>query len=888
MTAEEARLKEDKKKKTHWRRWGPYLSERQWGTVREDYSADGEAWQFFPHDHARSRAYRWGEDGIAGISDNHQRLCFALAFWNGEDEILKERIFGLNGSEGNHGEDAKEYYFYLDNTPTHSYMKFLYKYPHNKFPYQQLIEENQKRGLNEPEFELLDTGIFDDNNYFDIFVEYAKADAEDILIRIKTINHGLQAHSLYLLPTLWFRNTWSWKDGQDRPGLSLIKNGKIGVVEADHPTLGKRYLYCERPKEFLFTNNETNQKRLYGVENETPYVKDGFHNYLILGDAHALNCENRGTKMSPCFFLKLKAGETKEIKLRLSDNASLEQPFGKIFVENFTKRKREADAFYKRITPFDLPEDVRDIQRQAFAGMLWSKQFYNYIVEDWLKGDKLPPPKERSSGRNHEWKHLYNDDVLSMPDKWEYPWFAAWDAAFHMIPFAMIDPEFAKHQLELYTREWYMHPNGQIPAYEWNFSDVNPPVHAWATFRVFKIEKRMYGNADYEFLERVFQKLLLNFTWWVNRKDADGRNIFEGGFLGMDNIGVFDRSSESLIGGHLHQADGTSWMAMYCLNMLAIALELTKKNMVYEDIASKFFEHFIYIARAMNNMGDKAVNLWDEKEGFYFDVAHTSGEFIPFKIFSMVGLIPLFAIEVLSPETIERLPGFKKRMEWFIENRQDLCSLISCPKTTKKEGRRVLSLVNPKKLERILQRLLNEEEFLSEFGIRTVSKRHQDLPYVFQANGEKYYVKYAPGESNVHLFGGNSNWRGPVWFPVTYLLIESLQKFHYYLGDEFKVEAPSGSGNKMTLWDISQLISKRLISIFQKNPEGVRPVCRELNKFREDPQWSNYILFFEYFHGDTGRGVGAQHQTGWTGLVAKLIQQCAEHKKSGRTSRGNF
>jgi len=884
MTSEELRLKEDKAKGAHWRRWGPYLSERQWGTVREDYSAHGKAWKYFPHDHARSRAYRWGEDGIGGISDNHQRLCFALTVWNGEDAILKERIFGLNGHEGNHGEDPKDYYFYLDNTPTHSYMKYLYKYPHHQFPYEQLVKENRSRGLNDPEFELLDTGIFDGNDYFDIFIEYAKASAEDILIKIKIVNHSSQAHSLYLLPTLWFRNTWSWNEGSKKPILKLIKNGNGGVIEADHPTLGKRYLYCPKPKEYLFTENETNQKRLYGVKNASAYVKDAFHHYLIQGDIHAVNRENKGTKMSSCYYLELNPGEKKEIKLRLSEEASLKNPLGAEFTETFRKRIKEADEFYKKITPFELSEEDRNIQRQAFAGMLWSKQFYHYIIEDWLKGDKNKPPKKRLSGRNHEWKHLYNDDILSMPDKWEYPWFAAWDAAFHMIPFAMIDPEFAKRQLELYTREWYMHPNGQIPAYEWNFSDVNPPVHAWAALRVFKIEKKMYGNADYMFLERVFQKLLLNFTWWVNRKDAAGRNIFEGGFLGMDNIGVFDRSSELPIGGHLHQADGTSWMAKYCLNMLAIALELTKKNMVYEDIASKFFEHFIYIARAMNNMGEEAVNLWDETAGFYFDVAHTSGRLIPFKIFSMVGLIPLFAIEVLSPKTIDRLPGFKKRMEWFINHRPELCNLISSVRTTKKEGRCVLSLVNPKKLERILQRLLNEDEFLSEFGIRTVSKRHGKHPYTFQAHGKKYYVEYAPGESNVHLFGGNSNWRGPVWFPVTYLLIESLQKFHYYLGDEFKVEVPSGSGNRMNLWEIAQLISKRLIKIFQKNAEGVRPVYRELPKFREDPEWSKYILFFEYFHGESGRGVGAQHQTGWTGLVAKLIQQCAEHKESERAT----
>jgi len=757
MTAEEKRLQENKNKKAHWRRWGPYLSERQWGTVREDYSTKGEAWQYFPHDHARSRAYRWGEDGIAGISDNHQYLCFALAMWNTEDDILKERIFGLNGSEGNHGEDPKDYYFYLDNTPTHSYMKYLYKYPHHKFPYQKLVKENQKRGLDDSEFELLDTGIFDENNYFDIFVEYAKAGTDDILIQIKIVNHGEQTRSLYLLPTLWFRNKWVWSNKKEKPTMQLIKDGHFGVVEADHQTLGKRYLYCEKPKEYLFTENETNQQRLYGVKNVTMYVKDAFHNYLIENNENVVNRNNKGTKMSSCYYLDIQAGDTQIIKLRLSDKASLENPFGTEFSKILTKRINEADEFYKKINPFELSEEDKNIQRQAFAGMLWSKQFYNYVIEDWLKGDKTTPPKERLTHRNHKWKHLFNEDILSMPDKWEYPWFAAWDTSFHMIPFAMIDPEFAKRQLELFTREWYMNPNGQIPAYEWNFSDVNPPVHAWAALRVFKIEKKMYGNADYVFLERIFQKLLLNFTWWVNRKDTDGRNIFEGGFLGMDNIGVFDRSSELPIGGHLFQADGTSWMAKYCLNMLAIALELTKHNMVYEDIASKFFEHFIYIARAMNNMGDKSVNLWDEPDGFYFDVSRTSEGFIPFKIFSMVGLIPLFAIEVLSSEIIERLPGFKKRMEWFIHNRPDLCSFISCPKTTKTEGRRILSLVNPKKLERILQRLLNENEFLSEFGIRTVSKYHQEYPYTFQGKDKNYSVQYTPGESNVYLFGGNSN-----------------------------------------------------------------------------------------------------------------------------------
>lgn len=878
MTQEEKRLQEAREQKSHWRRWGPYLSERQWGTVREDYSDNGEAWTYFPHDHARSRAYRWGEDGLCGISDNHQRLCFAIALWNGEDDILKERIFGLNGSEGNHGEDVKDFYFYLDNTPTHSYMKCLYKYPQHKFPYQKLIDENRRRGLHEPEYELLDTGIFNENKYFDVFVEYAKFNDEDVLIKISVTNRGPQTKAVHLLPTLWFRNTWSWKSGVNKPNLKLMRDDSVGVVEASHDALGRRWLYCAKAREYLFTENETNFERLYGVKNASAYVKDGFHEYVIRQNKSVVNPEQTGTKAAAYYYLEIKPQETQIIHLRLSNSANLRDPLGYEFDRVFEQRRKEADEFYHRVTPFDITDEERAVQRQAFAGMLWSKQFYHYVIEEWLEGDRLPAPEQRHAGRNHQWRHLYNEDILSMPDKWEYPWFAAWDAAFHMIPFAMIDPEFAKRQLELYTREWYMHPNGQIPAYEWNFGDVNPPVHAWAALRVFKIEKTMSGKADYVFLERVFQKLLLNFTWWVNRKDKDGRNIFEGGFLGMDNIGVFDRSSELPIGGHLHQADGTSWMAMYCLNMLAIALELALQNKAYEDIASKFFEHFIHIAEAMNNMGKRGVSLWDEEEGFYFDVAHGDQASIPFKIRSMVGLIPLFAIEVLKPEMIDQLPGFKKRMDWFLRHRPGLCSNISCLKTTGVENRRVLSLVNPHKLKRILEKFLHEGEFLSDYGIRTVSKHHQKNPYVFSTHGKDYRVEYAPGESNVRLFGGNSNWRGPIWFPVTYLLIESLQKFHYYLGDQFKVETPTGSSRMLTLWEVSQLISDRLIKIFLKDEQGVRPVYREMPKFHHDPHWRDHILFFEYFHGDTGRGVGAQHQTGWTGLVAKLIHQKGKYQ----------
>ena len=879
MTNEELRLQEDKEKKAYWRRWGPYVSERQWGTVREDYSPTGTAWKYFPHDHARSRAYRWGEDGIAGICDNHQRLVFALAFWNGKDDIIKERMFGLDGKEGNHGEDVKDYYFYLDNTPSHSYMKYLYKYPYDKFPYADIVTENRQRDLFQPEYDLWDTGIFSDNRYFDITIEYAKVDPEDILINISVMNRGRETKTIHVLPHLWFRNTWSWKEEGEKPLLKLLKEGEFGVIETHHSTLGNRWLYCQKAQEYLFTENETNNERLFKSKNATPYVKDSFHDYLIHGKKDAVNPRQEGTKMAGHYTLTIGPGQSREIRLRLCDKSSLTEPFGADFETQFQKRITEANDFYMRITPFPLSDDERQIQRQAFAGMLWNKQFYHYIIEDWLDGDSKTRTRHYRSRRNTQWKHLYNEDILSMPDKWEYPWFAAWDTAFHMIPFAMIDPEYAKKQLLLFTREWYMHPNGQLPAYEWNFNDVNPPVHAWAALRVFNIEKKMYGNADYDFLERVFQKLLLNFTWWVNRKDADGRNIFEGGFLGMDNIGVFDRSSELPIGGHLHQADGTSWMASYCLNMLSIALELTKVNMVYEDIASKFLEHFIYISKAMNHMGENETNLWDEEEGFYFDVAHTTDRWIPFKIFSMVGLIPLFAIQILTPETLKRVPGFKKRMDWFIKNRPELCCRIFGPATKGLQGRCVLSLVSPDKLRRILKRLFNQDEFLSDFGIRTLSKYHQDNPYIFKTNGKEYRVDYTPGESNISLFGGNSNWRGPVWFPVTFLLIESLQKFHYYLGDDFKIEFPTGSGQDITLWDASQKISSRLINIFKKDENGHRPVYGEMDKLQNDPCWSDHITFFEYFHGDSGRGVGAQHQTGWTGLVAKLIRQCGEYKK---------
>ncbi|ARV57265.1 glucosidase [Nostocales cyanobacterium HT-58-2] len=881
MTEEEARLAADRKHTAYWKKWGPYLSERQWGTVREDYSPTGEAWDYFPHDQARSRAYRWGEDGIAGISDNHQRLCFAIVLWNGLDPILKERIFGLTGREGNHGEDVKEYYFYLDNTPTHSYMKYLYKYPQTAFPYNQLIATNSNIGRNSPEFELLDTGVFAQDQYFDIFVEYAKGSPEDILIKVSVTNRGPEEKTLHLLPTLWFRNTWSWQPNQEKPFLKILKSDtNLSIIEASHPKIGDKWLYCEGFSELLFTENETNFERLFGTDNASPYVKDGINDYIVNACKEAVNPNKIGTKFSSHYVLSISAGETKIVRLRLTESSNLKEPFGSDFNTIWLHRQREADEFYQRISPFPQSEDVRNVQRQAFAGMLWNKQFYYYVMEQWLKGDSggPPPPSERLSGRNHEWIHLFNDDVLSMPDKWEYPWFAAWDLAFHVITLAMIDPDFAKHQLSRLTREWYMHPNGQLPAYEWAFGDVNPPVHAWAAWKVYKIEQKMYGRTDKQFLERVFQKLLLNFTWWVNRKDVEGKNIFQGGFLGMDNIGVFNRSAELPTGGYFQQADGTSWMAMYCLNMLTIALELAKENSTYEDIASKFFEHFLYIADAMSGIGETEIALWDEVDGFYYDALRLpDGRQCRMKVRSLVGLMPLCAVETLEPETLEQLPGFKKRTQWFIQNRPDLTKNIACMQTPGIGERRLLALIYPDKLRRILQKMLDEAEFLSTYGIRSVSKIHSSNPYILTVNGQQYRVDYEPAESNIPMFGGNSNWRGPIWFPINYLLIESLQKFHYYLGDDFTLEYPTGSGQMMTLKEVATNLSKRLIRIFLQDSSGKRPVYGGTEKFQTDPNWHDLILFYEYFHGDNGAGIGASHQTGWTGLVANLIQECGEY-----------
>jgi hypothetical protein len=881
MTSEEIRLNESMDRKKHWKRWGPYLSERAWGTVREDYSAGGDAWEYFPHDHARSRAYRWNEDGLAGICDRHQLICFALALWNERDPILKERLFGLGNKEGNHGEDIKEYYFHLDSTPTHSYMKSLYKYPHAAFPYADLVAENHRRDRKQPEYELLDTGIFDQDRYFDVVVEYAKGDVEDILIRFTITNRGPESARLRLLPTVWFRNTWSWGAPEERPDLRQPD----AAIEIEHPALGVRWLYYEGSPEVLFTENESNNRRLWGTKNAYPVVKDGINDYIVNNDKTAVSATPMGTKAAVHYRLEIAAGESATIRLRLTDIDFSGRASGATkaafrgFDKLFETRQREADDFYATIIPHDLSPDARNVMRQGFAGMLWSKQFYHYVVKEWLNGDPgcAPPPAERLTGRNHDWTHLYNSDVISMPDSWEYPWYASWDLAFHCIPLALVDPDFAKDQLILLLREWYMHPNGQLPAYEWSLDDVNPPVHAWAALRVYKIEKKRRGKGDREFLQRIFHKLLLNFTWWVNRKDADGMNIFQGGFLGLDNIGIFDRSAPLPTGGYIEQSDGTSWMAMYTLNLLAIALELASEDPAYEDVASKFWEHFMYIAAAMNHRGKDGIGLWDELDGFFYDVLKLpDGRAYPLRLRSMVGLIPLFAVETMDSELLARLPGFKRRMEWFIANREDLTSNIACMHLPGMAERRLFSIVNPDQLRRILQLMLDEEEFLSPNGIRALSRQYRDHPYSLSINGIERHVEYEPGEDASGLFGGNSNWRGPVWFPVNYLLIEALQRFHHYFGDDFKVEFPTHSGKMFTLWEVAAELSRRLTGIFLLDEKGRRPVYEDSQKFQTDPHWRDLILFYEYFHGDTGRGLGASHQTGWTGLVTKLLQQSGE------------
>jgi len=886
-SAEGQRLAEDTARKKNWKRWGPYLSERGWGTVREDYSEHGSFWEYFPHDHARSKAYRWGEDGLGGICDRQQYICFALALWNGQDPILKERLFGLTGNEGNHAEDVKEYYFYLDSTPTHSYMKYLYKYPHAEFPYTRLRQENGRRGRQELEFELLDTGIFEENRYFDVFIEYAKAAPEDVLIRIEVVNRGPESAPLQVLPTVWFRNTWSWGLDARPPQLRQEPNSsKTSIIALKHYYYEQRWLYCAGAPEILFTDNETNPERVprndwSDISAPSGYFKDGINDYIVNGDMEAVNPARIGTKASAHYPLLLGPGKHITMRLRLTNNAltSTWQPFDAGFDRIFAERQQEADEFYTALVPPDLSADGRNIMRQAFAGLLWSKQFYHYDVSRWLRGDPTspPPPRERLQGRNHEWTHLYNADVISMPDKWEYPWYAAWDLAFHCVPLALVDPQFAKDQLLLLLREWYMHPNGQLPAYEGNFSDVNPPVHAWAAWRIYKIDEKRSGLGDRRFLERVFHKLLLNFTWWVNRKDAEGRNVFQGGFLGLDNIGVFDRSAPLPMGGHIEQSDGTSWMGMYCLNMLQIALELAQDNSVYQDVASKFFEHFVYICRAMHNVGDDGIDLWDPHDGFYYDVLHLpDGRHFPLKIRSMVGLIPLFAVETLESEIVDRLPGFKRRMQWFIEHRPELSNHVETETTPDSQVRRFLSLVNRRQLRKVLKYMLDEQEFLSPHGIRALSRFHQDHPYVLHMNGMEHRVDYEPADSTTGLFGGNSNWRGPVWFPVNFLLIESLQKFHHYLGDDFLVECPTGSGKMLTLWEVAEELSHRLTRIFLRARDGRRPLYGGAERFQTDPHWRDLILFYEYFHGDNGAGIGASHQTGWTALLAKLMQQNRE------------
>lgn len=869
MTSEKKKLIEDRDKTKNWRKFGPYLTDRQWGTVREDYSAHGNAWEYVSHDAARSKAYRWGEEGIGGISDDEQLICFAPAFWNTNDPILKERLFGLAGNEGNHAEDCKEHYYYLDSTPSHSYMKMLYKYPQREFPYAQLVNENKKRGKLDPEFELLDTGIFNEDRYFDIFIEYAKADDTDILVRITAYNRGPESAVLHIIPQLWFRNTWAYNANEKKPEMYL---DDTGIVRITHEKLGSYYLFAEGKCNPMFCENETNSGRLYNYP-VTGTFKDGINNYIIHEDDNAINKIPKGTKVGLDYKKKIAGRKSATVCLRLSSRFHPE-PFAD-FDARFEACLNEAEEFYGDLQKEITDQDEKEIQRQAFAGMLWSKQYYYFDVARWLNGDpnQPPPPEQRKHGRNREWMHLHNADIISMPDKWEYPWYAAWDLAFHAIPIALVDPEFAKQQLLLLTKEWYMHPNGQLPAYEWAFGDVNPPVHGWATWRIYKIDEKIQGRADRAFLEEVFHKLLLNFTWWVNKKDTNGNNIFQGGFLGMDNIGVFDRSAHLPTGGFIEQSDGTSWMAMFTLNMLRMSLELAKENPTYQSLATKFFEHFLYIAGAMAHVGREGINLWDEEDEFFYDVLHTPDDCAHrMKVRSMVGLIPLFAVEVLDEETFQSNPQFAERLEWFLKNRPDLANLISRWGVHGKDRRHLLSLLRGHRMKKLLKRMLDKHEFLSEYGIRALSKVHDQYPYTFTVNGHTFSVKYTPAESDTRLFGGNSNWRGPIWFPVNYLLIESLQRFHHYYGEDFKLEHPTGSGNMLTLLEIADDLSKRMIAIFKKDKQGRRAVFSHHEQLQSDPNFSDYILFYEYFHGDNGRGVGASHQTGWTGLVAKLIQ----------------
>ncbi len=875
-TAELNRLVESRTGARPWKLWGPYLSERQWGTVREDYSVDGNAWDYFSHDQARSRAYQWGEDGLAGISDDTQRLCFALALWNGADPILKERLFGLTNSEGNHGEDVKEYYFYLDNTPSHSYMKYLYKYPQAAYPYDDLVQTNRKRSRVEMEYELLDTGVFDDNRYFDVLVEYAKADAEDILIRITAANRSDRPAGLHVLPTIWFRRTWS--DPAARPLLHAIgTSGGSQAVAIRHAGLGEIFLYCDGRPELLFTENETNNERIFGRPNSSPYVKDGINDYVVHGARDRVNPERAGTKCAARYVVEVPAREERTFRLRLTRSApgglEKDDPMAG-FDRVFALRKSEADAFYDSITPDTLSSDEANVMRQALAGMLWTKQYYSMQVDQWLEERGVEPARPAPRGvRNTDWFHMINNDVISMPDKWEYPWYAAWDLAFHTVALAMVDLDFAKSQLELMLRELYQHPNGQIPAYEWNFSDVNPPVHAWATLFLFRCEEEFGGQIDVDFLKRMFHKLLLNFTWWVNRKDRTGRNVFEGGFLGLDNIGVFDRSKPLPSGGCLEQADGTAWMAFFSQNMFEIALELAERDPAYEDVAVKFLEHFFWIASAMDRIGECQDELWDAGDGFYYDVLRfPDGNACRLKVRSLVGLLPLCATTVVSQETGEKFPRIVERARQFLHRHSELFANVAPPNVPGAAGRRLFAIVNEDKLRRILARMLDPGEFLSDYGIRSLSRYHLDHPYEFDVNGQPFRVSYLPAESDTPMFGGNSNWRGPIWFPINGLLIRALLQFHMYYGDSFRVECPTGSGTRMNLFEVARELARRLSAIFLLDADGRRPVFGGAREFHTDPQWRDHILFYEYFHGDNGAGIGASHQTGWTGLVARFLQ----------------
>jgi len=881
-TAEAKRLKEARLQNVPWKKWGPYLSERQWGTVREDYSHDGNAWNYFIHDQARSRAYRWGEDGLAGISDDQQYLCFALALWNGQDPILKERLFGLTNSEGNHGEDVKEYYFYLDSTPTHSYMKYLYKYPQRAFPYDDLVRTNRQKMRNELEYELMDTGVFEDDRYFDVFVEYAKESPENILIRITVFNRGPEQATLHVLPTVWFRNTWSGRQNVRKPILQEVPTGASNsVIAISHPELGDRFLYCDGAAGLLFTENETNNRRLFQALNPTPYVKDGFNDYIVHCQEGAINPQKIGTKAAAVYRIALEPGQSQIIRARLSDltprpmleHESQFAPFGTSFDGLMQMREREADVFYATIIPSSLTADEASVMRQALAGMLWSKQFYYYDVDRWLEEHDADPFKDnhRAAPRNAHWHHMFNADIISMPDKWEYPWYAAWDLAFHVLALSLVDEDFAKQQLDLMLRGNYLHPNGQLPAYEWNFGDVNPPVHAWSTIFTYRREKARYGKGDLEWLERSFQKLLLNFTWWVNRKDRTGRNAFEGGFLGLDNIGVFDRSAPLPTGGYLEQADGTAWMALYCQNMLEIAVQLALERPAYTEMCTKFIEHFLWIAAALAHEGGN-VGMWDEEDGFFYDVLRLpDGTAHRLKVRSMVGLLPLCAVTVFEGELTRKYPYLDDELKRFLAARPELPAFIHDPNQSGCVGRRLASILNRSKLRKVLSKMLDENEFLSPYGIRALSRYHAEHPYVFRLGDEEHEVSYLPAESDTSMFGGNSNWRGPIWMPVNALIIRALMQYYLYYGNGFVVECPTGSGRQMTLYQVAEELARRLASIFLQDKAGRRPVYGGTKKFQEDPHWRDCILFYEYFHGDNGAGLGASHQTGWTGLIAGIM-----------------